>query len=267
MRAKRKAYRGWQARLDEAGRRWSGWRKRRRPFYRAYATGTDAAFLPELDRRIAVAPAHRLVWVRVPKAANSTVAWTLWRVLNPDAAPPSGRDDAKRWFTRPSALDAQAVQALAGFYKFIVVRNPFTRALAAYLEKAGHRKYGYKIRRRAITPGEPPVDFRGFCEYLATGGVDDDPHWCVQARLCPFPIEALDAVAYVESLEADLARIVAALDPARTDPCQLVPALGHATGASAQVGAYYGEPERRLIAQAYAEDFERFGYDPERLPG
>jgi len=267
MRAKRKAYRGWQARLDEAGRRWSGWRKRRRPFYRAYATGTDAAFLPELDRRIAVAPAHRLVWVRVPKAANSTVAWTLWRVLNPDAALPSGRDDAKRWFTRPSALDAQTVQALAGFYKFIVVRNPFTRALAAYLEKAGHRKYGYKIRRRAITPGEPPVDFRGFCEYLAAGGVDDDPHWCVQARLCPFPIEALDAVAYVESLEADLARIVAALDPARTDPCQLVPALGHATGASAQVGAYYGEPERRLIAQAYAEDFERFGYDPERLPG
>ncbi len=266
MKPKPHLYTGWQARLDALGRRVSGWRKRRRPFYRRYALDWDDAFLPELDRRIAVAAASRVVWIRVPKAANSTVAWTLWCALNPGASPPSGRDDVKRWFGRPSDLSEQGVQGLDDCYKFMVVRNPFTRVLAAYLEKAGHRKYGYKIRQRPVTPGRPPVDFPGFCDYLAAGGVHDDPHWCVQASLSPFPIEALDTVAYVESLEADLGRVVAALDPARTNPLELVPAQGHATAASTKVAAYYGERERRLVAELYAEDFARFGYDPERLP-
>ena len=267
MCAKKRTYSTLQARADGWANVLSGWRKSRRPFYRAYEMGWSTAFLPDLDRRIAVAPGRRFVWVRVPKAANSTVARTLWAALHPEAyAAPRG-DDAKRWFIRPSALDAELVAQVAGFYKFMIVRNPFTRALAAYLDKAGHRKCGYKIQRRPITPGQPPVDFRGFCEYLAAGGVNDDPHWCVQARLSPFPIEALNEVGYVESLEGDLGRILAGLLPERPDPQALVPALGHATGASTKVAAYYGEPERRLIAQAYAEDFERFGYDPERLPG
>ena len=267
MGTKRKSYSTLRARVDALGDALSGWRKRHRPFSRAYARyDWPNSFLPELDRRIAIAPAQRFVWIRVPKAANSTIARTLWAALHPGAQGAPRGDDAKRWFERPSALDAEAVAQVEGFYKFMIVRNPFTRALAAYLDKAGHRKCGYKIRRRPVTPGEPPVDFRGFCEYLAAGGVNDDPHWCVQARLSPFPIERLDTVGYVESLESDLARIVTELLPERDNPQALVPALGHATGASGKVPAYYGEAERRLIAQAYAEDFEHFGYDPGRLP-
>ncbi|MCG5549086.1 sulfotransferase family protein [Halorhodospira halochloris] len=204
------------------------------------------------------------MWVRVTKAANSTVSATLWAAMGQAGDPidnskrSSDKVSRKSSFIRPSALTKKQVAELSNNYKKIIfVRNPYTRVLSAYLDKG--RISNDLARKFSNYDGEAGTraGFEGFCRYLANGGVYEDPHWYPQNRLCPFPSEELDFVGKMENLNSDLNRLLDWLGLPAQD---LVRAGPKPTGASGRIAEFYSEESEQIIKSLYSDDFRMFGY-------
>jgi hypothetical protein len=231
-------------------------RLRRSPFYRAYPY-RGLLPLADCDRRGAVDPALRVFFSRVPKAANSSVAVQLAELRLGRA--PSQRD-AKRSFLRPSELTAQQVAELPGYFKFTIVRNPYTRVLSAYLNKiVGGKKLAYLGRSRG--EGAPP-SFAEFLAYLDRGGLHANAHWTPQTALMLLPRERLDFVGRVERLSEDLHFVVTKLAPTSAAAAS-GPAPPRPTRAGADLARHYDAHCADWVRRLYRDDFAAFGYSPE----
>ena len=243
----------------------SGIKKSWRPFYRVYPPACALAFVPSLDRRLAVYPPREFIWIRIPKAANSTIAASLWAAMAEAGDTVTSKDGRKsshkQRFLRPSALNAEQVRAIRErYFKFIFVRNPYARVLSAYLNKGqlGARR-GRKFGQKESLVGTP-AGFEHFCRYLAGGGLCKDPHWHPQNGLCPFPPEELDFIGRAETLLEDLQRLHVQIGL----PWQGITQAGpKPTRAGQRVKEFYSDESRQLVASLYAEDFRRFGYSLE----
>lgn len=221
-----------------------------------------SSHLREIDARIALSLEKKYCYVRVPKAANTSVTSTLY--YHEHGKVPDRTQAAKRSFRRPSGLLRSVPVMLDHFFCFTFVRNPYDRILSAYLSKlvAGearspYRQIGSRIRR---TYGEGELSFNAFCAYLDSEGPYGNPHWYPQ---CDF-VDAilprrLDVVGKVESINEDMARVTLAVF-GRADGRIYV--RGFATGASDKVAEYYDAATRAIVRRLYREDFDRFGYEP-----
>jgi hypothetical protein len=231
-------------------------RLRRTPFYRTYPYRGRLP-LADCDARGAVDPALRVFFNRIPKAANSSVAMQLAELRLGHA--PSQRD-AKRSFLRPSELTAQQVAELTGYFKFTIVRNPYTRVLSAYLNKiVGGKKLAYMGRSRG--EGAPP-SFADFLAYLARDGLHANAHWTPQAALLLLPRERLDFVGRVERLNEDLQLVVTKLAPSSAAAVAGA-APPRATRAGTDLAHHYDARCAALVRELYGEDFAVFGYSRE----
>jgi len=235
----------------------------RRPYYRARPRLWTEP-LGILDQRSLVSLTHRYVYVRVPKAANTTVTRALLeRCPEPGlSAADLERDDlgdTKRRVAHLGDLGRAEVRALSGFFIFTFVRDPYARTLSAYLDKfrAGdkHRdRFGQRVA--AFDGGQ--VSFLGFCRYLAAGGEAENAHWMRQTRITRLA-DRLDAVGRVETLETDLRAILEGIGGA---PGGIISRAGPpATGAAARLAEHYDAECRAIVARVYAADFDAFGYD------
>ena len=243
--------------FHEIFNRFSAWRRRRAllatPFYRRY-TWTNPVSIFQVDRRVFVSPSLRILFNGIGKAGHSSVVANLARVQ-------SGQDIAinrakGQTFRRPSSLSAQEVEALAGYFKFTLVRNPYTRTLSAYLDK---------VVRGSIVPerlsrrhkGRPP-SFLDFCLYLEDGGLNDEVHWAPQTRMLVLPLERFDHVMKLEHFGEDFKVVLGKLGlsegftVARHDP--------HKTNSDRKRDEYYCDHSRAIVARLFEEDFRLLGY-------
>jgi hypothetical protein len=231
-------------------------RIRRAPFYRVYPHRSALA-LTICDVRGAIDRERRFFFNRIPKSANSTVSIQLAELKLGRTAT---EREAKRAFARPSELTAAEVAAFERFFKFTVVRNPYSRALSAYLDKiVSGRKLAY-LRR---APGAAPLpSFADFCTYLDRGGLHENAHWAPQTSLMLIPIDRFDFMGRVETLSEDLKRILERVAPrgavAGSDVASRRPR------ASASLAAHYDDRCAEIVRRLYRSDFEAFGYS-ERL--
>lgn len=216
------------------------------PFYRAYPY-RDGVSINSADARGCVDMEAGYFFNRIPKAANSTVVTMLARL--------GGRElssrEAKRHCRTPARLSRREVRAFPGLFRFTVVRNPFTRTLSAYLDKVERR-----ARRR-----QRESSYAAFLEELAGGALYDNAHWAPQHTLLLIPQAEFDFIGRVETLERDLAHVLASLGgevPVR-------PMLDNATGAAARLREYYDARTIDQVRELFREDFERFDY-PQSLP-
>ncbi|BAU57015.1 hypothetical protein HH1059_03370 [Halorhodospira halochloris] len=217
--------------------------------------------LRSVDARIGVSMRHGYTYIRIPKAANSTISSTL------DYHFPSGHEDrqGKSSYDKLSNLSQQQIDTvLNDHYIFTVVRNPYHRTLSAYLQKFARksnadswmRRFGGEIK--AYGNGE--ASFLGFCRFLERGGLLANIHWMPQHRIIePIGIERIDYVGYVESLEHDLRTI---MDSIGGDSSQLqLQSSGPApTGAATKCKNYYDDESADIVRRLFAEDFRLFGY-------
>lgn len=135
---------------------------------------------------------------------------------------------------------------------FSCVRNPFARALSAYLDKVealDHRQYS-ELRHTPI------VNFEAFLPAL----VDFTPyqmygHFRPQHINLNYTNIAYDAAFFLEK-PAVIAGVVAQID----SNFSLERFAPHARGAKNKLGAYYSATAQQLVRQIYARDFELFGY-------
>lgn len=256
-------------------RRWAA----RHPFYRHLPRLRVPLSL--IDGRIAVDVTARFVYYRIPKAANSTVIWSLYRTVAGQEAQSKPVADIEavkaEAFARPSRLPAEAAaQAATTFRHFTVVRNPFTRLASAYLDKIAGGEPQAKRVARAL--GMPPgaVHFNDFLDFLEhLNGLRRNAHWAPQTELVPLPPEQLTYIAYTECLDRDLPGLLQALYPRHAPR---VESYEHKKGYSGkrEAGAksrsehylvsLYDRGAQERVARLYSRDFAVLGYDPERLP-
>lgn len=211
-----------------------------------------------IDPRSFVSRRWSYVFLRVPKAANSTVLRTLL-----DRFPEDGLDgdleETKIRATHFRDLSLRDLGRVRRSFTFTVVRNPYTRALSAYLDKFRQGdKHRAAFGDRVAGYDGGTLSFRGFCRYLADGGEAENGHWMRQTRLIG-AADRIDFVGRVETLEADLARIVERI-AGGGGPLAMSRAGPPATHAGTKVREHFDTECGRLVEAVYAADFARFGY-------
>lgn len=220
--------------------------------------------LREIDARSVVSRRWRYVYVRVPKAANTAVLRTLLERLPEPGLDPADIDRAKVRSVHFRDLRAGELRTVAGYLSFTVVRDPYVRLLSAYLDKfrPGH-KYVGRFGALVAAHDRGRISFRGFCRWLAAGGEAVNAHWMRQTRLAG-AVERLDFVGRVETLEADMGRLLARISGAPEAASGIAPGVARAgpppTGAAARLAEHYDAECRQIVAEVYAADFARFGY-------
>jgi hypothetical protein len=210
----------------------------------------------ESRARLFLSEEHGLLYWRIPKAANSTVVLTLARHIGGYelADDPSG-SRIKEEFIRFDAIETMPVPDILGrFTCFTVVRNPYDRALSAFLTKARNPRHierfhsGNKLFSKELT-------FHDFLLALNDGLLLRDPHWAPQTELLPLKADEFHDIARVETLDHDLRRILEPLFGRYLGMWQKERSRSHAASLRDE---YYGRSEERLLERLYAADFEAF---------
>ena len=199
------------------------------------------------------------LYVQNWKCGCSTIKNSLWQAehalgLAVSPAYPHDADgpfvhDAKRW----EHCDREFV--------FTFVRNPFVRALSAYLNQiVMHRddKHWGKFAAQHRL-GDGPLEFREFLKLIAGAPHDGmDPHWrpqycSVEPALIPY-----DFIGTVETFDRDLGMVLERI----FGRSGLVSAYApHRTDAYSKLAQHYGPVEVDLVRTIYAQDFALLDYD------
>jgi hypothetical protein len=205
-------------------------------------------------------PDHGVVYVRVPKAACSTLKLWAHRIHTGDHAFTPG--DVHHEIEVPMAhqLGWGVVSKMleGGAYRFTFVRNPSDRLVSAYFSKlVRSRQDTWRVEVRealGLAPGTE-VTFDHFLVSLeGTDAAGWNVHWRPQHLITMQGLVEYDAVGRVESFDADLARIreEAGLPDVPVESRNRHPLVDDPRS---------GRPDiQRRIEALYPEDYEVFGY-------
>ena len=169
---------------------------------------------------------RRYVYFEVPKAACTTIKWLLHDLehLPPINSLPGSREVRRDMFIHdrgavniPSLLDfpdniQEEILESEAFFRFTVVRNPFTRVESAWKDKVRlcAPKYEYiYLQLRGALPRPSDLDslitLEEFTEFLMTLDLSEgDPHWRIQSDHLFFPILNFNHIGKVEDLDKTL---------------------------------------------------------------
>lgn len=175
-------------------------------FYKRYPFRSKAS-VQSADSRGCVDLEMGFFCNRIPKAANSTVVSSLATLKMGREV---GSKEAKRLFKTPSELTAGNLDQFDGLYKFLFVRNPFSRTLSAYLDKV-HRK-----RQRGqglesidqVNQDKARQGFVAFLQQLQKGDLFSNAHWAPQSSILLIPYDHFDFTGRVETLDEDLGQVL-----------------------------------------------------------
>ena len=145
------------------------------------------------------------------------------------------------------------------FFKFCLVRNPFDRALSAYLDKVLPSNGGLGPRMAALLGGvEGEITFELFLEAVARESPRDmDPHYAVQHHQTGQAFIDYDFIGRFEALDAALETIGEAIGANLADHSVRID--HHRTGE--KVYERFLTPRAlELMRSIYRLDFESFGY-------
>jgi hypothetical protein len=220
-----------------------------------------------------VSDRHRFVYVEVPKAGCSLVKRALQCSElggDPERVPRRVHDRTLSPLLRPedSAASLRLLLTPAGdYFRFTVVRDPFSRILSTYLDKIAGRQA--ERRRRLPALGVAADAELGFTEFLTLVQRQRvsrmDIHWAPQVALVGHRRIPYDFVGRFERLRNDLLELRTRLD-LQFPRSLLEVESGHTTHASDRLSAFYDDTSIRLVREIYREDFVRLGY-ADRLDG
>lgn len=209
----------------------------------------------QADMHIWWAPELPVMYVCNPKAGCSSIKHSL-KTVQADAFTRQGRA-----FTRhPSPHIGDDCLRSSGLplghirdrYLFSCVRNPFTRALSAYLDKVHSGDH----RRFPELAGAQADSFEAFLRAVAAcKPAVLDHHFRPQHVNLNYPSVAYDAVFFLENagpMGSWLERIMPEFRLQRFSP--------HARDAAQKLASHYDPVTLQLVREIYAQDFEVFGY-------
>lgn len=233
------------------------------PFHRLYPSELPASIV---NSRIYVCNDRSFIYFRIPKAANSYI---LANLIYNDLYPKGDGDDIKlsevdKLKEMKSTFHLMGVDdvkyAVDKYYKFTVVRDPYSRFVSVYLDKiARNKKQAAKVCRKLGCESGADIDVEAFIDYLEMeGSIYEDPHWALQSDLIPLPNHSLDYIARFEDLENGANIIVGEVFGQGKIKKM---ASEHATNASSLSDEILTTALRNRVYNLYREDFDRFGYE------
>ena len=231
------------------------------PFFRKCKPKLAPQFL---DSRIVASVARRYCYFRIPKAGNSSVMATLFRM---EIGRAFGSAEEFRWFKRQyfervSGMSESVVDELLNdYFMFTFLRSPYTRVLSAYLNKVQIADGGMvtpnaerrKVQKALGKGDADEISFDEFLTYLSDGGgLRKDPHWAPQVDLIPVGIDRLNFVGCVERMDTQLVEVMERTFGRKEEAVRYAPHSTDADGAAAG----WMTPERRLrVDTLYQEDW------------
>lgn len=232
-----------------------------------------------------LSPDQKHVFCYVPK-----VACTNWKCLFRQA---NGADDwldsricHDRHGSGLTYLDGSDPSDFARLCKAnsrtVMVRDPFTRILSAYLDKIRRRIDGGVIKeigRQSDNHWSKVANeisfflpnwldgcdeknmFKGFLKWLAHSehAFTRDEHWAPQVVISACETVNFDIVAKFEELPESANEILEALNFSQSFPTQKAVKFPKIDAAS-KIRQYYDEESEALVTELYSEDFKTFGY-------
>lgn len=204
---------------------------------------------------------RRLIYYYVPKTGCTTIKSLI---LEAEGRPvPNDNEEvhiqADELAVPRPALDSQPSR-YEGYFRFAFVRNPWARLVSCYLNKVVALRPGVFASFRFLYPrvGFDRMSFADFVRFIHR--VPDDlcePHFKPQSAF--FSDGDVDFVGRFERFQDDLAQVIerGGLDGRLLKYCG-VKKMKSAAGKP--YTDYYTPETRRLVAEKYGHDLERFGY-------
>ena len=232
-------------------------KENRSSFYKKYPYAGHVP-IQDVDSRGAYDGEIGFFYNRIPKVANSTIVNCLLNYKNVDIGNIEGQ--YKSYFKKPSGMSLGEVNKLGDSFKFVFVRNPYSRLLSAYLDKVIRRQYfsaDGKYPTTHFSQKSTPPTFTEFCNYLADGGLYQNAHWAPQNHLLLLPLEEFDFIGKFENLDADIKYLMRQLGG---DQPSIQRAGPPSTSADQLLAQYYSPDLYEFVSELYKEDFNLFGY-------
>lgn len=169
----------------------------------------------------------------------------------------------------PPAKQQEIFDGKTDTFKFVVVRDPYTRIASVYADKIlnGHKKRSRYwidlIKAAAKDQGVPlseVITFEEFVQVVSAQPIEDmDPHWRQQYYEGRFGIIKFDFVGHVEMLSSDLLYVLERIK-APADLMYKAARPHNVTGSSLAMWAQVSAEIRSAFVKAYAIDFDTLRY-------
>lgn len=211
---------------------------------------------------VAVFPELGLAYNRIKKNANTSVLLLLQQMAQGKV---DNRKDVKRKTGTLLDLSRDELRTLDRLHLFVVIRNPYSRVLSAFLDRFRNPDYRHRYGPFDLTP----EGFGEFLVWLENGGMSRNGHWNYQRKRMILPLAAYDSVIRFENFREELVNMLNARDLNIPEDClqELFPAdRDKRTSASKKLEQYYNAEKRDRVARLYAVDFKELGY-PVAFPG
>jgi hypothetical protein len=212
------------------------------------------------------APALDLLYLNNPKCGCTTVKHALWlasdATLGQQTITANVHDRkkdpfAKNIFRLPTGQRDRIPQTTV----FSVVRNPFARALSAYVDKVANDPAVWPVflRRFGLKPhvGKKELSFADFLGLVAVAHDDIlDGHFRPQVRNLLLPLAKPVFIGFVENMKPVGRFLTGRGVPFRDERM-------NASRADAEFDVFYDSRTANMVRKRYADDFAQFRYSPE----
>ncbi len=206
---------------------------------------------------VALFPKLGIGYNRIKKNANSTTVSILTELetglrLDDDAAKRrTPHLESAGW---PTLLDARK------FHFFVIVRDPYSRVLSAFLNRFSKDRYVSEFGSFA----PDPKGFLDFLHWLGDGGLTADAHWDEQHKLIFAPLSAFDSVLKFEDFPDNLVTLLNARGVALTqDHGARIGSVNQATRtkASGKLLQFYTPEAEKRVTDLFKTDFDILPYE------
>lgn len=216
-----------------------------------------------LTSAICYLPSKRLCYLSNAKAACTSIKNALWLAESPETHGPSPHSSEA-----PFRFDIDTLfltrEALCRSTFFTVVRNPYTRALSAYLDKIrpprDRRVWGWFSSRYQL-PEDAEPSFQDYLDIIAgDSSLELNRHFAPQYENT---LARYVRPAFVGHLEQwhRVADFLSSFDVAlHRAPGRLTGGRDHSTGSRGLVSQFFTPEAVSSVERIYEKDFETFGY-------
>ena len=204
-------------------------------------------------RHVALYPNLQLAYNRIKKNANTS---TMIQLRKLEADVQENGDTAKSNTLHITSAPIGEIARLRSYTFFVIVRNPYTRVLSAFLSKFGRKDQQYVRRFRYFDLN--PAGFHDFVSWLQDGGLSRDKHWDLQSKVLLLPLEKFDVVVRIENYSEEMRQLLSfrKLEVSSADT------LRHTkgTGASKHVQSFYTPEIADKVYRMFEADFDALCY-------
>jgi hypothetical protein len=210
----------------------------------------------ENARHVAVYPRLGIAYNRIKKNANSTTVALLYKLEHGEV--PEGRG-AKLGSDHLAKASFATLRSAADLHYMVIVRNPYSRVLSAFLNKFAKPAYVERF-------GEISLDrdgFGKFIDWLARDGLNEDLHWAPQQDMMFLPAARYDTILRFEDFPDALVRFLQAQDiDLSKDAPEILDSVNAETRsrAGSKLQQFYTLRTVEQIAELFRSDFDELGY-------